>query len=100
MEILFAIVAIGVCVGGFMLYKFIMNRGKECPDCKEKYDSSCIVDAEVVRTVKAAMGADYSDVKATMRCKKCGKVNKVQVTVKGAINDRYLDAELKAHFDK
>ena len=100
MEILFGIVAIGVCVGGFMIYKFIMNRGKECPECKEKYDSSCIIDARVVRTVKAAMGADMSDVNVTMRCKKCGKVHKTQVTVKGNVNDKYLDAELKEHFDK
>ncbi len=100
MEILLAIVAIGVCVGGFMLYKFIMNRSKECPACKEKYDSSCIVDAKVVRTVKAAMGADYSDVNVTLCCKKCGKTNKAQVTVRGSVEDRYLDNELKMHFDK
>ena len=100
MEVLFGIVAIGVCVGGFMIYKSIMNRSKECPECKEKYDSSCIVDAEVVRTVKAAMGEDFNDVNVTLRCKKCGKVHKTQVTVKGQISDRYLDAELKNHFDK
>lgn len=100
MGVLGAILLIGVGVGCFMLYRFIMNRGKECPDCKEKYDSSCILDARVVRTVKAAMGADMSDVDVTLRCKKCGKVRKTQVTVKGNVNDRYLDAELKEHFDK
>ena len=100
MEVLYAILAIGVCVGGFMIYKFIMNRGKTCPACKEKYDSSCIMDAQVVRTVKAAMGADYNDVNVTLRCKKCGKINKTQVTVQGNAADNFLDRELKYHFDK
>ena len=100
MEVLFGIVVIGVFVGGFMIYKAIMNRSKECPACKEKYDSSCIVDAKVVRTVKAAMGADYNDVNVTLCCKKCGKVHSTQVTVQGDASDRYLDAELRNHFDK
>jgi len=100
MEVLFGIVVIGVFIGGFMIYKAIMNRSKECPACKEKYDSSCIVDAKVVRTVNAAMGADYNDVNVTLRCKKCGKIHKTQVTVRGDMNDRYLDDELKNHFDK
>ena len=100
MGALFAIVGIGVCVGGFFLYKAIMNRSKECPECKAKYDSSCILDAKVVRTVKAAMGADYSDVKVALRCKNCGKEHVATVTVKGSVEDRYLDEELKQHFDK
>lgn len=100
MGVLFAIVGIGVLVGGFFIYKFIMNRSKECPKCKEKYDSSCIIDAKVIRTVKAAMGADYNDVNVLMRCKKCGHEHKTQVTVKGSISDNFLDRELKEHFDK
>jgi len=100
MEFLLAIVVIGVCVGGFMIYRFIMNRGKTCPACKEKYDSSCIVDARVIRTVKAAMGADYNDVEVILCCKKCGKEHRTQVTVQGDASDRYLDTELKNHFDK
>ncbi len=100
MGAIIAIVVLVAAVGCFMLYKSIMNRSKNCPDCKEKYDSSCILDARVVRTVKAAMGADYSDVNVTLRCKNCGKENKAQVTLKGNISDRYLDDELKAHFDK
>ena len=100
MEVLIAIVVIIAAVGCFMLYKFIMNRGKECPYCKEKYDSSCIVDAKVVRTVPAAMGADYNDVDVTMCCKKCNQIHNTQVTVKGTISDRFLDTELKNHFDK
>ena len=100
MGILTGIVVVGAFIGGFIIYKAIMNRSKECPECKEKYDSSCIVDAQVVRTVKAAMGADYNDVNVTLRCKKCGKINKTQVTVRGQINNRYLDTELKNHFDK
>lgn len=100
MGIVVAIVAIGACVGCFFLYKFIMNRGKECPNCKEKYDSSCILDAKVVKTVKAAMGADYNDVRVLMRCKKCGKEHETTVTVKGSADNLYLDRELKQHFDK
>lgn len=100
MGIIFAILAVGVLVGGFFIYRAIMSRGKSCPECKEKYDSSCITDAKVVRTVKAAMGKDYSDVNVTLRCKKCGKVHNTQVTLQGNISDRYLDEELKQHFDK
>lgn len=100
MEILLVILGIGVVVGLFVLYRFIMNRGKVCPKCKEPYDSSCIVDAKVVRTVKAAMGADYNDVNVKLRCKKCGTIHKTQVTLKGKISDRFLDEELKNHFDK
>ena len=100
MDVLFGIVVIGVFVGGLFIYKSIMNRGKECPNCKEKFDSSCIIDANVVRTVPAAMGEDYSDVDVLLRCKKCGKEHKTQVTGKGQISERYLDNELRKHFDK
>ncbi|MBQ7913370.1 MAG: hypothetical protein IJ308_08120 [Clostridia bacterium] len=100
MGIIIAIVVIVAAVGCFMIYRFIMNRNKNCPACKQKYDSSCIVDAKVVRTVKAAMGKDYSDVNVTLHCKKCGKEHKTQVTLQGNIGDRYLDEELKKHFDK
>ncbi len=100
MGVIIAIVVIAAVVGCFFIYRAIMNRGKNCPECKEKYDSSCITDAKVVRTVKAAMGMDYSDVNVTLRCKKCGKVHNTQVTLQGNVSDRYLDEELKNHFDK
>ncbi len=100
MGIIIAIVVIAAAVGCFFIYRAIMNRNKNCPNCKEKYDSSCIVEAKVVRTVKAAMGKDYSDVNVKMRCKKCGHVHNAQVTLQGNVSDRYLDEELKNHFDK
>ncbi|MBQ3019493.1 MAG: hypothetical protein IJD77_02750 [Clostridia bacterium] len=100
MGVIIAIVVLAAAVGCFFIYRSIMNRGKNCPACKEKYDSECIEDAKVVRTVKAAMGKDYSDVNVTLRCKKCGKVHNTQVTLQGKISDRYLDEELKTHFDK
>ena len=100
MKILLIILVIGVFIGGFILYRFIMNRGKNCPECKEQYDSSCVIDARVIKTVKAAMGADYNDVAVTLRCKKCGKVHKTTVTIKGKASEQYLDDEIKNHFDK
>ncbi len=83
-----------------IIYVAIMRRGKKCKSCGEKYDSSCIVDARVKRTVQAAMGADMSDVEVLMKCKKCGATNHVQVTVKGDQSERFINEELKKHFDK
>ena len=100
MGIIIAIVVLAAAVGCFFIYRAIMNRSKNCPHCKEKYDSSCIVEGRVIRTVKAAMGKDYSDVEVVLCCKKCGKEHKTQVTVQGNKSDRYLDEELKKHFDK
>ena len=100
MEFLLIIAGIAVLVGCFLLYGFIMNRGKNCPSCKAKFDSSCIEDAQVVRTVPTTMGADYSDVKVKLRCKKCGRIHTTTVTVRGNASDRYLDNEIMRHFDK
>lgn len=99
-----ALIAIVVIVVAVVLYtminKAMTSKGKTCPECKEKYDSSCIVDARVVRTVPGAMGRDFSDVDVTLCCKKCGKTHKTQVMVEGSKSERCLDDELKAYFDK
>ncbi len=97
MGIVFAIIAVVACV---FLYIWILNRGKKCKHCGTKFDSSCIVDAKIIRTVKAAMGADMSDVEAILHCKNCGKESRVKVTVKDDQSHRYLDEALAKHFDK
>ncbi len=94
------LIIVAVFAAGIFIYVKIMNRGKKCKSCGAKYDSSCIQAAKVIRTVKAAMGADMSDVEVIMKCKKCGKVNNVQITVKGDQFNQYLDDEVKHHFDK
>ncbi len=99
MDILPIIIGVIVIVGAGLLYFWILNRGKKC-SCGEKYDASCIMDAKVIRTVNGAMGADMSDVDAVMKCKKCGKITHVKVTVKASQDEKYINRALEDHFNK
>ena len=101
MGALIAIVVIVVAVVAYTaINKAMTSKGKTCPECKEKFDSSCIVDARVVRTVPGVMGRDFSDVDVSLKCKNCGKTHKTQIMVEGDKAERCLDDELKAYFDK
>ncbi len=99
MGIVGILIAAAVVVGAVFLYFWIMNRGKKC-SCGEKYDATCIQDAKVIRTVNGAMGADMSDVEAVMKCKKCGKISHVKVTVKALQDEKYINRALEEHFNK
>ncbi len=105
--LIFALIVVVVLVVGIVIYRKIMNRGKKCPYCGEKYDSSCIVDAQVASKSYGGQSSfsnptrsDYTDVNVKLKCKKCGKINDTQVTLRSSMSEIDLTNHLKRHFDK
>jgi len=107
MEIILILVFIAVVVVGFVIYKKIMTRGKKCPFCGEKYDSSCIQDAAVASKSYGGNSnftnpthTDYTDVKVVMLCKKCKKKHTQTITIRSKNSERNLDSHVRNYFDK
>lgn len=105
--LIFALIVAVLLVVGIIIYRKIMNRGKKCPYCGEKYDSSCILDAQVASKSYGANSSfanpthsDYTDVNVKLKCKKCGKINNTQVTLRSSMSEIDLTDHLKHHFDK
>ena len=107
MEFILILVFVAVVVVGIIVFKKIMTRGKKCPFCGEKYDSSCIENAEVVSKSYGGTSnytnpthSDYTDVKVTLVCKKCKKKHTQTITIRSKNSERYLDSHVKQYFDK
>lgn len=108
MEFLLIIGFIALVVVFAIVYHKIMNRGKKCPHCGEKYDSSCVLDAEIASksysgssVANNPTGSDYTDVNVKLKCKKCGKEHTQQITIKSKVWEKTINiATVKKYFDK
>ena len=100
MPILLIIVFVAVVIVGFIIFKKITNRSKKCPFCGEKYDSSCIQKYRQHGQPHKGVTEYFTDVDVVLLCKKCGKENKTQVTLKTPVGVELTEDELYYHFDK
>lgn len=108
MPVLFIIGFIALVVVFALVYHKIMNRGKKCPHCGEKYDSSCVLDFAIASksyagksAVTNPTGSDFTDVNVKLKCKKCGKEHTQQITIKSKVWEKTISLDtIKKYFDK